>query len=384
MKTKYFLPFLLLLLLSCSGKLKNIDYTLVPTGKKLVFNLDTKTYPFMMCVSPYTDTDQKEYLTLQCHDSNTIHFYDIHSGKHLFEIKTDREGPNGVGNLSGYYIHNLDSIYLSGYYGEELILIDRKAEIKKRIPIKNSQEGIPLDMRSFTQEGEVRLQSDSLYIIAEADRWIEHDPIAAVLNIQTGIIHTYPPEYITFPNQNKQKKYGWESYMQRCFNGTNFVYSFHFLEDLLVASPSQDEMTRVPAKSRYIEQVRLLDDYGNLTFQDATENPNYGGILYDPYREVYYRIAYPATEIGRKLKDREAMELLQFGRKNFTIMILDKQFRLLGETRMPDYTYNSNLLFVRPDGLYISSSHPFNENYNDDELCFQLFELKTRGNSPNI
>ena len=127
-----------------------------------------------------------------------------------------------------------------------------------------------------------------------------------------------------------------------------------------------------------------MDDYGNLTFQDATENPNYGGILYDPYREVYYRIAYPATEIGRKLKDREAMELLQFGRKNFTIMILDKQFRLLGETRMPDYTYNSNLLFVRPDGLYISYSHPFNENYNDDELCFQLFELKARGNSPNI
>lgn len=135
-------------------------------------------------------------------------------------------------------------------------------------------------------------------------------------------------------------------------------------------------MTRVPAKSRYIDKVKMLDDFGNLTMQDCVENPNYGTIVYDLYREVYYRIAYPATEIGRKLKDREALELLQFGRKNFAIMIFNKDMKLIGETMMPDYTYNSYLLFVRKDGLYISRSHPSNENYTDDEICFQRFELR--------
>lgn len=368
-----FLP----LLLSCGGKQESKNYTLVPSDKKITFPLDTKTFPFMMCVLPYTDAGGKEYFTLQCRDSNTIHFYNMDSGRHEFEIKVESDGPNGAGRICGYYIHTLDSIYLTSHYANKLTLINRKAEIIKRIPIKKSREGIPLQVANFfVQGGEALLQGDSLYFIATANRWIDHDPIAAVINIQTEEIHTYPPEYDTFPNQNNQKRASWEESMQRCFNGTNFVYSFYYIEDLLVASPSQMEMTRVSAKSQYISQPKLLDDYGNLTFQDGAENPNYGGILYDPYREVYYRIAYPATEIGRKLKDREAMELLQFGRKNFSIMILDKDFRLLGETMMPDYTYNSKLMFVRGDGLYISASHPFNENYSDEELCFQRFELK--------
>lgn len=375
MKTLLFL-LILILIPSCSGKKENVSYELVSTEKKVTFSLDTKTYPVMWTVLPYTDTDGKEYLTLQCSDSNTIHFYDINTGEHRFEIKTEQEGPNGVGRFCGYYIHSPDSIYLTSLFGKELILIDRKGQIKSRIPVERSAEGVPLQISYFSQTSCTQLKGDSLYFIAEANRWIEHDPIAAVMNIHTGIIHTYPPEYDTFPNQNHQKRYGWEGSLQRCFNGKNFVYSFHFIEELLVASPSQEQMRRIPVKSQYIEKLKLLDDYGNLTMQDGAENPNYGGIVYDPYREVYYRIVYPATEIGRKLKDREAMELLQFGRKNFTIMILDKDFRLVGETLMPDYTYNSLLLFVRKDGLYISCSHPFNENYNDDELCFQRFELK--------
>lgn len=377
MKTRLLIYLLFLpLFLSCGGKQESKNYTLTPSDKNLVFALDTKTYPYMSCVLPYIDTNGKEYLTLQCIDANTIHFYDMNSGKHEFEIKTDQEGPNGVGRFSGYYIHNLDSIYLSTIYGDVLIRINRKGEVLERIPIKQSQEGIPVKTVYFRRKGEVRLDGDSLYFMAEANRWVDHDAIAAVLNVHTGEIHTYPPEYYSFPNENKQKKYGWEGNISRCFNGTNYVYSFHFQEALLVASHLQDKMEQIPVKSQFINRVEQLDDYGNLTIQEVGENPNYGNILYDPYREVYYRIAYPATEIGRKLKDREAMELLQFGRKNFSIMILDKDFRLLGETMMPDYTYNSNLLFIREDGLYISASHTFNENYSDEELCFQRFELK--------
>ena len=116
----------------------------------------------------------------------------------------------------------------------------------------------------------------------------------------------------------------------------------------------------------------MLDDYANLTFIDACENPNYGNLLFDKYRNVYYRIAYPETEIEKGVN---GLELLHYGRKRFSIIILDKDFNIIGETLFPDYTYNSTVMFIREDGLYISDSHYLNPNYNDDLLSFRKFYL---------
>ena len=118
-----------------------------------------------------------------------------------------------------------------------------------------------------------------------------------------------------------------------------------------------------------------MDDYGNFTFKDWCERAEYGNLLYDKYRNVYYRIARPKTEVPSGLTDREYLDLFDYGRKCFSIIILDKDFNIIGETLFPDYTYNSCMAFVHKDGLYISSSHAFSENYNDDNLTFQRFEL---------
>ena len=36
----------------------------------------------------------------------------------------------------------------------------------------------------------------------------------------------------------------------------------------------------------------------------------------------------------------------------------------------------TRVMLVRPEGLYISESHPLNESYSDDELKLRLFTLK--------
>lgn len=66
---------------------------------------------------------------------------------------------------------------------------------------------------------------------------------------------------------------------------------------------------------------------------------------------------------------------MQYGRKNFSIIILDRDFNIIGETLFPDYTYNSTLMFIREDGLYISDSHYLNPDFSDDILSFQRFDL---------
>lgn len=129
---------------------------------------------------------------------------------------------------------------------------------------------------------------------------------------------------------------------------------------------------KIKIKSEYINKVKLLDDYGNLTPEDACSNPNYGNLIYDKYRNVYYRIAYPKTEIEKGVR---GLELRSYGRKLFSIIILDKNFNIIGETLFPKYTYNSNLVFIHKDGLYISDSHYLNPEFSDDVLSFKCFKL---------
>ena len=66
----------------------------------------------------------------------------------------------------------------------------------------------------------------------------------------------------------------------------------------------------------------MPNDY-NGTLKSMCENQNYGNLLYDKYRDVYYRVCYLKTEIDNR---ENYMELWDFGRKIFSIIILDKNF----------------------------------------------------------
>ena len=69
------------------------------------------------------------------------------------------------------------------------------------------------------------------------------------------------------------------------------------------------------------------------------------------------------------------MDIWQLGRTKFSILILDKNFEILGETLFPENIYASNLFFIRKDGLYISTSFFKNPTFSDDKLCFRRFDL---------
>lgn len=66
-----------------------------------------------------------------------------------------------------------------------------------------------------------------------------------------------------------------------------------------------------------------------------------------------------------------------YGRKKFSVIILDKEFNIIGETLFPESTYNSYVFFVEKEGLYISRDYQIGiGNQSEDYLTFELFELK--------
>ena len=102
----------------------------------------------------------------------------------------------------------------------------------------------------------------------------------------------------------------------------------------------------------------------------ASEQATYGNIVYDKYRDVYYRFAYPECEVNST-----SFEYI-FCRKEFSIIILDNEFNIIGETLFPAGKYAPGLFFVNQDGLYLSLNNTENPEIGDDELVFQCLELR--------
>lgn len=370
-----------LLSVSChqKGKSRSDDYELKESGEKLIFKLDDRTKNLPAMSSLYIDKDGREYFTFQKMGQNSIMFYDIATGEFALEVKPAVEGPDGVAFFHGYAIKSLDSIFLASLAREEISLIDRNAKLKDGFYYGLTDDSIEIHPNAFRSKtyNAPLFVDNTMYFMPTNNRHSEHRPMCILINLTTRSVRALAGlSYPDFPGwDNKAKSYGFEQNVSRDFNGKEFVYAFHFDEDIYIVSMDHSSIERVKVKSRYVDKINLPDDYGNLTAEDLCANPNYGNLLYDKYRNVYYRIAHPATEIE---KDIKGMELLQYGRKNFSIILLDKDFNIIGETLFPDYTYNSGVMFIREDGLYISDSHYLNPEYSDDVLSFRRFVVQRK------
>ena len=64
-----------------------------------------------------------------------------------------------------------------------------------------------------------------------------------------------------------------------------------------------------------------------------------------------------------------------YGRKKCSIIILDKEFNIIGETLLPEGVYNSYVFFIDKAGLYISKDYQMNYDQSEDFMIFELFEL---------
>ena len=87
---------------------------------------------------------------------------------------------------------------------------------------------------------------------------------------------------------------------------------------------------------------------------------------------MYYRFAYPSSELDN---NDSYLEILRNGRKQFSIIILNENLEIIGETLFPEFAFSNRAHFVREDGLYLSVSHFKRKDFSEDELRFQRLDL---------
>lgn len=381
-KVMYFRLFLIMLcLVSLYVDGKTISKHIVSlsaTGKIKSFQLDSDTRYNAFYLYPFEDKTGKEYLSFLNYGSNQILFYDLETANFIFKINLPSDGPDAIVRLSGYYIENFENIYLTSYSYKGIIKVDTTSHIISKIPYTRTVSGfdfLPSYVSSSHPYTAPYFIDGYLFLmppLVKRSNPAEKTPLCVCIDTLSNKIFE---SRITYGDVLSEEEMATnDTRCSRIFDGENFVYSFYVNNDIIVTDKKHKEIKRFAAKSAYIKSSREKQEVGLKGAKSNLEIPRYGDLIYDKYREVYYRFAYHKTELD---DDMEWRGKAVYGRKKFSVIILDKEFNVIGETLFPESIYNSYVFFVKREGLYISRDYRIgigkqSENY----LTFELFELR--------
>ncbi len=350
--------------------------TLENAENKLRIPIDNQTANFSFGLGYYDGS--VPYLFNINPSQNELQVYDLNAKALAHTLKFEKEGDQGVGNVVDFYVQSLDSIFLFTSHSGAIYLTDLNQTYQDKISfILPEGYGDP-DFRPgpFNSDPIVRGSSMLAKIVVPGnyrdlkEEMLSKQYLSVELDIETGGVaftaHQYPKGYLSqglrIPN------------FSMAASPEKVVYSFFSDHNLYVAGSAEEKLEAVPAPSNYLPEFfptlsRSAERTEYMTYHFAS--PRYERLFYDKYREVFYRFCFPAVEVASE----EELDQLRGFPKDFSIMILDKDLKMLGEKRFDGYNYVTNNVFVAREGLYISVNHPDNYDNEEDFLSFVLYEL---------
>ena len=386
-----FISLCFLCLCACQTKTEKTTATYnigLVEAKKITLPIDENTYYLSRSIFQFEE-DDKEYLLFGNLEKKQyeILIYDIDNENLNRRIPLHKEGPNGIPGINGC-IPYFDSktILVSQHNRGRISIIDDKGNIVRKYNIRNGK-GLWVDSRfgvsffhtpSFTKDSIVYFCNG--YFIRERlnrEDW-KTIPMFNSLNLKNGHIGTMSINYPDIFEDDVKVPAG---------GGYNFTYDYNYRQERLVCSLTgydsimvTDDLKQVywrNGKSRYLKSMhpRVYEADGLNWLREATESPSYHNIMYDKYRDVYYRIA----ELPYEFKQNESIFETPKGRE-FSIIIFDKNFNIIGETKFPGNKYFYKMSFVGRDGLYISENNEANPGFDEDKLVFACFKLEEMKN----
>ena len=377
------------LLYSCSSG--NKKQFLVPDinieeADDIVFALDDSTVQNMEYLQLFQRNDS-DILAFTNEYDNAIVFYDYKTRKYLGRTEFAKEGNNGIGTIFSFYYLNQDSIYLYNFTTYSLFLANARGEVvmKKDLhTIPNlSKDSLFFAPQLFPRTNSpLRKIGDELLIAGffmneQAGENSVNRPVMAHYDLSRNTLRfsdSYPSMY---------HKGNW---------GGDFTYRNPFYtlspKNEIVLGFAADHNIRVHGKDEMeyheyyagvggdFEITPIAKDIAMNTIareivnRHYTRTLSYQAIVYDKYRKVFYRFAL--------MPDDNIKPFSNNPHQSFSIIILNKDYEIIGETKFPGNTYTHHLCFVGKKGLYISENNENNPQFDENKLVFRCFTLQGR------
>jgi len=370
------------ILFSCDSKKENyamVSQLVMNKEKGVNFLINDSTYFVFPTLFAIEDNDMK-YLSFLAYRTNNILFYDLKSGEFLFQVSLDKEGVNGVLQVNGYHVKDLNNIYITTFRKEGIVKVDTSGIIRQYIPYKETTDGFlvrPTFAPSSYQYTTPVFIDDKIYITQWPSRYSAKSktPLSVYIDTLKNEMVGLPFAHTSPLSDSDFLEYRGNAF-SRDFDGKNFVYSFDYDHNIYIASEDHKEIKIREARSQYVSELKM-SKYSDPVYghKFLLETFSYGNIVYDKYRNVYYRIVNHGINTDAFSK-KEITEIYQSGHPRFSIMILDNDFNIIGETLFPDSVFINYVMFIDEDGLYISDSHILNPDFDENNLSFKCFNLK--------
>lgn len=375
---RYFIFTATLLTLSCSSE-KNINILQINNDSYKLDKAQDKVFPLDSITSAVSNnyqfhpSDSINYLTFLNDFDNSIYFYDYDSSSYKFKVKYSNEGPNGVGKIMGYSVINKDSILLYNYSKSQLFISDIKGNLNNQIDLSSKIKYQPAPKVSTAQP--IILHNKNFWLSGNiTGEYSDQSPQnRKVLISYNSELHELA-YHLPYPEIYGEGSYGGGTYrwIYHTVNPTKnlLVVSFPASHDLYGFDIKNEDTIKIRnSGSKYIDQIEGFP--GNSLFstdKQALRNHfnktgSYSSIIYDGYREVYYRYAHhPILDYDEKIREKRV--------GNGSIIIYDEDLNRIGETLIPKLSHWSKQLIVTKEGLNILQIQE-----DENSMIFSVFEL---------
>ena len=371
-------------LCSCSSSKsgEGIEYTMeLKESKKITLPCDENTYFLSKSIFQFEE-DGKEYLHFENSRKSLYEIitFDLEKQEVHKRIPIEPEGPNGIPAMYGskpypdsknYLIFQGKAFRISQMNGEGIV--DRNYQLKSPGRFVRVILSTFCYLPSFVRDSVLYFDQR---VASKKKRNLPNYPIFAALDLNTGELDWASLNFPTTFN-------GDYSHIQ---SGDSFTYDYNYKDDRLVCSFIEsdsimvtDDLSTVKwynAKSRFLDS---MIPYINDPTEDVydlirkEEKPKYWHLMYDKYRDVYYRFAEMPCELA---ENEDPYDEFAPRAREFSVIILDKDFRIIGETKFLVKKYFYKMSFVGRDGLYISENNLANPEFDEDKLVFACFKLE--------
>jgi len=359
------------------GNTDNPGYAkeLVMSPKSMAIEIDSLTVNRSTQLAYYHES--KDWLFNLNLSTNEIQMYDLEDKTLYKTLRFPVEGNKGVGRIFSFHIHNLDSIFLFQQFSPTIILTDTSQVIRREITVQIPEMHTPPFVHSTYFSSPAVVLDEALVVKtrpADDYKQITNDVLSKrhltyKINLNNGetelLPHKYPINYL---------KDGYKLFDFSFAKGIDkWVYSFHSDHNLYYSDSMNAALIPVTAKSKYINGFQNFDVFGfrEEHYKYYASAPNYKSIIYDKFKNVYYRFCYQEIEVT---SEEEIMKY-RFLPKVFSILILDSDLNVIGETLFDKDKFLSDNVFITEEGVYLSKNHPDNPELTEDYLSFALFEL---------
>lgn len=347
---------------------------------------DTVSFPISVDTnyfSWYTQVLKQGNQTYLCrleYFQDAIEIYNFETTKLEKRIILKTEGPNSVRNLQGgtFHFYTKDSFLFANSYSE-IFLMKNDSVLKKNrfiVPISNSVIFGDNSRKMVVVDNEIFLRHVS-YLDAKTEKFSKSS-ILFKYNLLTN--------QSDLCNISLHKNYSDSKYLNMNPNFKNSTYTFNDKTKRFIISYTiftdlyEYEIKQDMLLTEHNVRIDNTDTFSIPTkknmsskesFHHYLSNVLYHEIIYDKYRDIYYRfISLPIPEYKLSIEE-------PYLHKPYKIMVLDNEFKVITIREFPQYRFHVKDWFINEDGLWLSNNNPNNPIFNENNISFTLLKVES-------